>query len=174
MPWKLLRRHPNFSNLEIPALEVCQNSRKWLFLCVYKPPNQHDIEVFNRLGAALDYYLQDTTMPPSLVILILPVKTLIFKVWHEHTISSILSKNQYVFSQTTPAKFSDSFETGLSDHNKLMSTISKSDSFKGTTWIKLCRSYKSFNIDNVKSILNQKLNNLSSTTYYDFEETFLS
>ena len=61
--------------------------------------------------------------------------------------------------------FSDTFETGLSDHRKLLSTISKSGSFKGTPRIKVYRSYQSFNIDNFKSILNQKLNNLSSTTY---------
>ena len=35
------------------------------------------------------------------------------------------------------------------------------------------RSYKCFKIDYFKSVLNQKLNNLSSFTYGDFEETFL-
>ena len=71
-------------------------------------------------------------------------------------------------------KFSNTFETCLSDHHKLISTISKSGSFKGTPRIKVYWSYQSFNIDNFKSILNQKLNNLSSTTYDNFEETFLS
>ena len=77
-------------------------------------------------------------------------------------------------NQKSMYKFSYTFETGLSDHHKLISTISKSGRFKGTPRIKVSRSYKSFNIDNFKSILNQKLNNLSSTTYDDFEETFLS
>ena len=42
--------------------------------------------------------------------------------------------------------------------------------------IKVYQSYKSFNIDNFKSNLNQKLNLMHciSTTYDDFEETFLS
>ena len=70
-------------------------------------------------------------------------------------------------------KFSNTFETGLSENHKLISTISKSDSFEETSWKKVYRSYKSFNTDNFKSILNQKLNNLSSATYDDFEETFL-
>ena len=43
-----------------------------------------------------------------------------------------------------------------------------------TPRIKVYRSYKSFNIDNFKSILNKKLKNFSSITYDDFEETFLS
>ena len=69
-------------------------------------------------------------------------------------------------------KFSFAFETGLFDHHKLVSAISKSGSFKGTPQIKVYWSYKSFNIDNFKSILNQKLNDSLSTTYDDFEETF--
>ena len=64
-------------------------------------------------------------------------------------------KNMYTFSNTS--------EIGLSDRHKLISTISKSGSFKETPRIKLYRSYESFNIENFKSILNQKLNNLSST-----------
>ena len=71
-------------------------------------------------------------------------------------------------------KFSKTFETDLYDHHKHISTISKSGSFKGTLRIKVFWSYKFFNIDNFKGILKQKLNNLSSTTYDDFEETFLS
>ena len=67
-------------------------------------------------------------------------------------------------------EFSNTFGTGLSDNHKLISTISKSGSFKGSPRIEVYRSYKSFNIDNFKCILNQKLNNLSSTTYDDFEE----
>ena len=57
-------------------------------------------------------------------------------------------------NQKSTYKFSNTFETGLSDHHKLISTISKSGSFKGTPRIKIYRSYKSFNIDNFKSILN--------------------
>ena len=71
-------------------------------------------------------------------------------------------------------KFSNTSETGLSDNHKLISTISKSGSFKRTPQIKVYRSYKYFNTDNFESILNQKLNNLPSTAYDDFEETFLS
>ena len=71
-------------------------------------------------------------------------------------------------------KYSNTFETGFFDHHRFISTISKSGSFKGTPRIKEYRSYKSFNILNFKSILNQKRNNLLSATYDDFEETFLS
>ena len=75
-------------------------------------------------------------------------------------------------NQKSMYKFSNTFVTSLSDHHKLISTISKSGSFKGTPRIN--RSYKSFNIDSFKSVLNEKLNNLSSTTYDDFEEKILT
>ena len=70
-------------------------------------------------------------------------------------------------------KFLNTFQTGLSDHHKLISTILKLGSFKGTDWVKVYQSYKSFNIDNFKCILNQKLDNLSSTAYDDCDEIFL-
>ena len=54
----MLQGNPNFSNLAILVLEVYQNNRKSLFLGVYKPPNQNDIEFLNRIGAILDYYSQ--------------------------------------------------------------------------------------------------------------------
>ena len=71
-------------------------------------------------------------------------------------------------------KFSNIFETGLSNHHKLISTVSKSGSFKGSPRIKVYRSYKSFKLDNFKCILNQNLTNFSGTTYDDFEVTCLS
>ena len=54
----MLQGNPNFSNLAILVLEVYQNNRKSLFLGVYKPPNQNDIEFLNRIGVILDYYSQ--------------------------------------------------------------------------------------------------------------------
>ena len=57
-------------------------------------------------------------------------------------------------------KCSNTFKTGLSEHHKLISTISKSGNFKGTPRLKVYQSYKSFSIDSFKGILNQKLNNL--------------
>ena len=55
-PCRLLQGHPNFSNLKINVLEIYQNNSKWLFLGVYKPPNQNDIKFLNRTGAILEYY----------------------------------------------------------------------------------------------------------------------
>ena len=69
---------------------------------------------------------------------------------------------------------SNTFQTSLSDHHKLVSTILKSGSFKGTPKIKMCRSFKKFNIQNFNRTLKDKLKDLSSHPYSEFEKVFLN
>ena len=42
VPFKFLNKHSIFSDIELIVVEFHQNKRKWLSLCVYKPPNQND------------------------------------------------------------------------------------------------------------------------------------
>ena len=56
-PSKSLNIHPMFSDLELIAFKLCQSKRKWLFLGIYKPPSQNDIEFLRRISLILDYYL---------------------------------------------------------------------------------------------------------------------
>ena len=182
----LLQGHPNFSNLEILVLEIYQNNGKWLFLAVYKPPNLNNIEFLKRIGAILDYYSQKYD---NITIIgdfnIATENTHLQSMIQAYNLNNLI-KEPTCFQSNNPSQidliltnqesmytFSNTFETGLSNHHKFVSTISKSGSFKGTPR-KGYRFYKSFNIDNFKSILNQKLNNLSSTIYDNIEETFLS
>ena len=39
---KFLNKHSISSEIELIAVEFRQNKRKWLSLCLYKPPNQND------------------------------------------------------------------------------------------------------------------------------------
>ena len=57
IPCKPLSNHPMFSDLELMAFELHQSKRKWLFLGIYKPPSQNDIEFLRRISLILDYYL---------------------------------------------------------------------------------------------------------------------
>ena len=50
-------------------------------------------------------------------------------------------------NQKSMYKFSNTFETDLPDHYKLISAISKSGSFKGTPRIKVYQSHKHFNFE---------------------------
>ena len=69
-------------------------------------------------------------------------------------------------------KLSNTFETGISDHHKLVSTILKSGSFKGTPKIKIYRSYKKFELENFNRILKDKLEKLTNHSYAEFESLF--
>ena len=68
-------------------------------------------------------------------------------------------------------QLSNTFETGLSDHQKLIYTILKSGGFKGAPTEKIYRSYKTF--DDQTEILKTKLENIKSKRYGDFEAVFL-
>ena len=57
-------------------------------------------------------------------------------------------------------KLPANFETGLSDHHKLISTIMKSSSFKGPPKKKVYRSYKNFSIDTFNDTPKINLENI--------------
>ena len=44
IPCKPISNHPMFFDLELIAFELHQSKRNWLFLGIYKPPSQNDIE----------------------------------------------------------------------------------------------------------------------------------
>ena len=70
-------------------------------------------------------------------------------------------------------KLSNTFEIGISDHHKLVSTILKSGSFKGTPKIKIYRSYKTFEPENFNRIFKDKLENFTNHYYAEFGKVFL-
>ena len=59
-------------------------------------------------------------------------------------------------------KLSNTFETDISNHQKLVSTILKSGSFKGTPKMKIYRSCKKFELENFNRILKDKEENLTN------------
>ena len=147
---RLLQGQPNLSNLEILVLEVYQNNRKWLSLGVYKPPNQNDIEFLNRIGAIPDFSFQKYNNVPIVGDFSnSPENTNLQSMMQAFNLNNLI-KETTCFQSNNPTqidliiknqkimcKFSNTFETFLSDHHKLISTISKSGSFKGTPRIKL-------------------------------------
>ena len=57
MPSKRLEKHSVSSGIELIAIELHQNKRKWLSLCVYKPPNQNDSVFVEVITAYINEYL---------------------------------------------------------------------------------------------------------------------
>ena len=58
IPSKPSTDHPVFSDFELMAFELHQSKRKWLFLGIYKPHSQNDIEFLNRISSIIAYYLR--------------------------------------------------------------------------------------------------------------------
>ena len=71
-------------------------------------------------------------------------------------------------------KLSQTFETGIWDRHKLISTVAKSGNFKGRPREKIYRSYRSFKIETFKKTLSDKLSRLESNSYIEFEKAFLT
>ena len=144
------------------------------FTKAIEPPNQNGIEFLNRIRAILDYYSQkydNVTIIGDLKIT--SEITHLQSMMQAYNLNNLIKESTcfqsnnssqidlILTNQKSMHKFSNTFETGLCDHHKLISTISKSGSFKRTLQIKVYRSYNSFNIDNFKNILNQKLSLLN-------------
>ena len=75
-------------------------------------------------------------------------------------------------NQNVPSLLTNTFETGISDYHKLVSTILKSGSFKGTPKIKIYMSYKKFELENFNGILKDKLEKLTNHSYAESEKVF--
>ena len=52
-----LNEHLKFPDLELIVFELDQSKRKWIFLGIYKPLCQNDIEFLNRISSTLVHYL---------------------------------------------------------------------------------------------------------------------
>ena len=175
-----------FYDLELITFELHQSKRKWLFLGIYKPPSQNDIEFLRRISLILDYYLPtcvnfvvigDFNLPVEnshleAIIQAYDLSSLIKKptCYQSHTpscIDLILTNRKHLF------QLSNTFETGLSDHHKLICTILKSGGFKGAPHEKIYISYKTCDVDQFQEILKIKLENVKSKRYGDFEAVFL-
>ena len=90
---------------------------------------------------------------------------------HQHVANHII-RPALTTNQKALFKLSKTFETGLSDHHKLILTIMKSGSFKGSSREKVCRSYKYFDIDLLEIALQEKLIHLEHDAYSAFSSAF--
>ena len=148
---------------------------------------QNDIEFLNRINSILDHYL--TTYEN--IILIGDFNLCVGNTYLEATLENYDLNNLInmptCYQSNNPTcidliltskknlfKLSDTFETGLSDHHKLISTILKSGGFKGRPKEKIYNRIGNLTPKVLKKIWNLefRLNHLTSSSY-DFETTLL-
>ena len=78
----------------------------------------------------------------------------------------------FLTNQKTLLKQCQTFETGLWDHQELISTIIKSVIFNGSSKKKVYRSYKKFDNERFSNALREELEILEGDTYGEFEKKF--
>ena len=137
---------------ETIVLEFNQSKRKWLILGIYKTPNQKEAAFLQHLSCLLDFY---NTAYENIIIIgdfNMTIENHYFNDFMEMFALSYLISNPSCFQSINPTcidltltnkpnlfKLSAKFETGPSDHHKLVSTIMKSDIFEGPPKKKIYR-----------------------------------
>ena len=157
IPSKFLDKHSISTDIELIAVEFHQNKRQWLSLCVYKPPNQNDSVFVEAISAITNEYSAqyehivifgdfNTSVENSHfqnLMQIYDLSPLIKEptCFQSHNPTCI---DNFLTNQKAMFKLSRLFETGLSDHHKLISVVMKSGVFRGPPRKKNDRSYKKF------------------------------
>ena len=163
----------NLPNLEVIVTEFYQNNQKRLLLGLYKPPNWKTSNFIQNLSLILDLHFKNYDN----VTLNGDCNDVSFKSFLQaYNLTSLIKEatcfqsgnlcyiDLILTNQKNMYKLSNTFETGISDHHKLISTVAKSGSFKESLQEKIYRSYRSFNIEIFKKTLSDKLCRLESNS----------
>ena len=172
MPSKFLDKHSISTGIELIAVEFHQNKRQWLSLCVYKPPNQNDSVFMEAISAITNEYSAQYEHIVIFGDFNMSVENSHFQNLMQIYDLSPLIKEPTCFQSHNPTcihnfltnqkaifKLSRLFETGLSDHHKLISVVMKSGVFRGPPRKKVYRSYKKFDLEHFNITLKSELEN---------------
>ena len=143
---KPLQEHIHLPKFEVIAIEFYQNNQKWLLLGLYKPLNQKTSDFIQNLSLILDLFfenydndtpiadfnLSSDDVPSERFLQAYKLTSLIqeatcFQSSNPSCIDRILTNQKNMY------KLSNTFETGISDYHKLISTVAKSGRFKGSS-----------------------------------------
>ena len=167
---KQLQEHVHLLNCEVVAIEFYQNNQKCLLLGLYKPPNQKTSDFIQTVSLILDLFLKiydkvtligdfnlSSDAPGESFLQAYNLTSLIkeatcFQSGNPSCIDPILTNNKIMYKLFNP------YETEISDHHKLISTIAKFQRMAATK--KLVK-------------LSDILSRLESNSYREFEKTFL-
>ena len=129
-----------------------------LGLC--KPPNQKTSDFIQNLSLILDLFKRNYDNVTLIGDFHHSSDDVHFKSFQQAYNLTSLIKEATFFQSSDPScidliitnqknmyELSNTFETGISDHHKLISTVAKSGSFKGRPREKIYRSYRSFHIE---------------------------
>ena len=142
MQSRFLSKYFIFFETDIMAIELHQNKSKWLFWCAYKPPNQNDWVFVEPISVIMNKYSAQYEHIVIFGDFIMSIENSHFQdLMQIYDLSPLikeptcfLSHNPsclLTFKQKVMFKLNRSFETGLSDHHKLISVVMKCGIFRG-------------------------------------------
>ena len=185
IPSKFLDKHSTSTDIELIAVEFHQNKRKWLSLCIYKPPNQNDLVFVEAISAITNEYsaqyehiviFGDFNMSVENshfqnLIQIYDLSPFIKEptCFQSHNPTCI---DNFLTNQKAMFKLSRLFETDLFDHHELIFVVMKSGIFRGPPRKKVYRSYKNFDLEHFNIALKSELEKLNNSAYNEFETAF--
>ena len=183
IPSKLLTKLTIPSNLQILPIEVNLRKTKWLILPIYKPPSTTENYFLDHMNRLIEYYtseydniltLGDFNMETSTNNMVVFMKT--------HSFKSLFNKptcykskegrciDLLLTNKNRSFKFTNAFETGLSDHHLMIYTMF------GTTFEKIKPidlRYRSFKKFDSNKVANDLLDTMSAVNQYDQFESSL-
>ena len=186
LPGKIINSYKFKENSEIIVFEFSVSNKKWLLLGNYRPPSQNDLSFISELNLALNFFspiyenfvlLGDfnlSTENPNLknFMCSFDLESLInsptcYKSTNPSCIDLILTnkKNHFMKSAT--------FETGLYDHHKLITTILRNTTSKGNFKKMFYRDYKRFDQKKFETELKHKSNSQTYLSHSTFQALFL-
>ena len=176
----MLNKYPTRQNLEILILELKLSKTNWLVIGTYKPPSLSDIAFTSEISNILTFYrsthdnillMGDFNMTPnnpklSELIADHELCTLIseptcFKSINPTCIDNFLTNKKTRFMKTL------TFETGVSDHHKLIGTMLRSTFAKGKPKKMFYRCYRNFDNKKFEKELQKQLPAVSDFEYFN-------
>ena len=177
----MLNKYPTLQDLEILVLELKLSKTNWLVIGTYKPPSLSDIAFTSEISNILTFYrsthdnillMGDFNMTPnnpklSELIADHELCTLIseptcFKSINPTCIDNFLTNKKTRFMKTL------TFETGVSDHHKLIGTMLRSTFTKGKPKEMFYRCYRNFDNKKFEEELQKQLLSVSDFESFQF------
>ena len=185
IPSKLLTKLTIPSNLQILPIEVNLRKTKWLILPIYKPPSTTENYFLDHMNRLIEYYTSEYDNILTLGDFNMETSTNNMDVFMKaHSLKSLFNKptcykskegrciDLLLTNKNRSFKFTNAFETGLSDHHLMIYTMFRT-TFEKIKPIDL--RYRSFKKFDSNKVANDLLDTMSAVNQYDqFESSLLN
>ena len=177
IPSKLLNKLKIPSNLQILPIEINLRKTKWLILPIYKPPSTTESYFLEHMNRIIEYYTSEYDNILTLGDFNLEISTKGMDTFMKtHNLKSLFNKptcykskegrciDLLLTNRNRSFKFTNAFETGLSDHHLMIYTMFRT-TFEKVKPIDI--RYRTFKKFDSNKVANDLLDNMPNISHYD-------